>query len=33
MLQVAFEERALSERYPEYKEYKAKVKKFIPYIY
>ncbi|KAG2454763.1 hypothetical protein HYH02_000598 [Chlamydomonas schloesseri] len=30
---VVTEERALSERYPEYAEYKAKVKKFLPFIY
>ncbi|KXZ46817.1 hypothetical protein GPECTOR_40g551 [Gonium pectorale] len=30
---VAVEEKALSERYPEYAEYKAKVKKFFPFIY
>ncbi|GFR42020.1 hypothetical protein Agub_g2836 [Astrephomene gubernaculifera] len=30
---VNAEERALSERYPEYAEYKAKVKKFFPFLY
>ncbi|PNH11882.1 Protein-S-isoprenylcysteine O-methyltransferase, partial [Tetrabaena socialis] len=30
---VALEESALSERYPEYSEYRTKVKKFLPYIY
>jgi len=30
---ASIEEAALSERYPEYNAYKAKVKKFIPFIY
>jgi len=30
---VQFEEKALAERYPDYKEYKARVKKFFPYVY
>lgn len=31
--QVSYEEKALSERYSNYKDYMAKVKKFIPYVY
>jgi protein-S-isoprenylcysteine O-methyltransferase Ste14 len=30
---VQFEEKALTERYPEYKDYKGRVKKFFPYVY
>lgn len=30
---ITFEERALSEKYPEYERYKQRVKKFLPYVY